>query len=513
VAPAIPELSPSLAHDAGRRRFGQVGSSGLERFPAELLRAAPGAGEGYDIPTSFPELPELTVADYSQVALPNGLTVFLMEDHEVPMIYGSLLLRGGAQADPPDQSGLASVVASVQRNGGTARLPGPDLDLALEELGASIEVSAGLKTISIGFSSLAEDAPQTLGLVSEVIRDPLLPQSELDKARASGLNAIAHRYDSASAVPRRKLQELLYGASSPLARQTSVESLSSITREDLLGFMSTWQRPDTAVIGIAGDFDSAEMRAVVEAAFQDWTPQDGSEPQDLPALEDGALEGEASTAAAGRVYLVDKPGEEEAAVMMAEPGVALEDPDTPALDILGEILNGFGGRLFDKVRSQDGLTYSVSGGWEAPPTYKGLFTAGGNTAKPAQLVAAVQAVLEELLNAPPSEEEIAQAKQSAANSFVFQFSSKQQQLGRILVYSVLGLPEDYLVQYQSKLEAVSASDLLAATRRHLHPKEQTVVVVGDAARLEEQLRGLPDRPLERLPLRPLGVDEKTKGIV
>mmetsp|Transcript_23385 Transcript_23385/g.59978 ORF Transcript_23385/g.59978 Transcript_23385/m.59978 type:complete len:227 (+) Transcript_23385:317-997(+) len=104
VAPAIPELSPSLAHDAGRRRFGQVGSSGLERFPAELLRAAPGAGEGYDIPTSFPELPELTVADYSQVALPNGLTVFLMEDHEVPMIYGSLLLRGGAQADPPDQA-------------------------------------------------------------------------------------------------------------------------------------------------------------------------------------------------------------------------------------------------------------------------------------------------------------------------------------------------------------------------------------------------------------------------
>eukprot|EP00951_Prasinocladus_malaysianus_P028782 scaffold263660_cov53-Prasinocladus_malaysianus.AAC.1 len=104
-----------------------------------------------------------------------------------------------------------------------------------------------------------------------------------------------------------------------------------------------------------------------------------------------------SASAAGRTYFVNKPGESEAAVLVAEPGIYLMDEDAPALDVTNDILNGFGGRLFDKIRSERGLTYAVQGGWETPPAYPGLFTVNGSTERPAEFISAVQDVLEELL--------------------------------------------------------------------------------------------------------------------
>jgi len=264
------------------------------------------------------------------------------------------------------------------------------------------------------------------------------------------------------------------------------------------------------VLGVVGDFDAPGMKQLLCDTFRDWKPSP-VQPKDapvLPSLEDSALAEEASSSAAGRIFLVDKPGEQEASVLLAEPGISLGDPDEPALDVLDDILNGFGGRLFNKVRSKYGLTYSVYGGWEAPPQYRGLFTAGGNTEAPAALISAIREVLNEVLDSsPPTEEEVSISKTSASNSFVFNFASKKQQLSRVLVYHVLGLPPDYLIQYQRALYNVALEDVIAAAKRHLHPERQTVVVVGDAAKIEGPLRRLSGSNLQRLPLVPPTEDQ------
>jgi len=210
--------------------------------------------------------------------------VFLVEDHELPIFRGTMLILGGSQADPPSEVGLSSIVATVQRSGGTVALPYEKLDEALESVGAAIEAKSGVKATSFGFLGLAEDAPRVLELLSDVIRNPAMPEERLEQARALGLDAVRHRFDSAAGIPRRKMQELLYGKDSPLARQTTADGLRGITREDLLRFVRTWQRPDAAVLGIAGDFDSDSMQSLITEVFQGWEPAPGEplQPPDLP---------------------------------------------------------------------------------------------------------------------------------------------------------------------------------------------------------------------------------------
>jgi zinc protease len=153
--------------------------------------------------------------------------------------------------------------------------------------------------------------------------------------------------------------------------------------------------------------------------------------------------------------------------------------------------------LFNSVRTQAGLAYTVSGNWEAPFTDPGLFIAYAETVKPAETVAAMQSVFHALLAQPLADSVVEGKKQERLNNFVFQFASKASQLQRKVVYDMLGLPQDYLQQYQAGVQAVTSDELLAAARQHLHPDEQAVVVVGDAAKLRPGLEGL-GMPVDRL---------------
>ena len=146
--------------------------------------------------------------------------------------------------------------------------------------------------------------------------------------------------------------------------------------------------------------------------------------------------------------------------------------------------------LFNSVRSQAGLAYTVSANWEAPFTHPGLFVAYAETAKPAETITAIQKVLQDVLDKPLPEDVVASKKQERLNSFVFQFASKASQLQRKVIYDIIGLPRDYLQQYQAGVQKVTVDDVLAAARRHLHPNQQSVVVVADASKCQKELERL-----------------------
>eukprot|EP00271_Cylindrocystis_brebissonii_P017773 TRINITY_DN4757_c0_g1_i5.p1 TRINITY_DN4757_c0_g1~~TRINITY_DN4757_c0_g1_i5.p1 ORF type:complete len:582 (-),score=97.67 TRINITY_DN4757_c0_g1_i5:607-2316(-) len=195
------------------------------------------------------------------------------------------------------------------------------------------------------------------------------------------------------------------------------------------------------------------------------------------------------------LYLVDRPGLTQGYVRMGELGTTLEDPDVFALDVLNALLNGFGGRLFDEVRSREGLAYSVYGSWSPAVEHRGVFVAGGETrvSSVPQFVRAIRQVLAGATLEAPNEDELAQAKDASLNSFVFNFADSGSQLSRIMTYELFGIDQDFIFKYKRQVEATSAADVLRVAQAHLHPDQQTILIVTDVSPIRRELSrlGLP----------------------
>ncbi|GFH25412.1 LuxS/MPP-like metallohydrolase, partial [Haematococcus lacustris] len=180
-------------------------------------------------------------------------------------------------------------------------------------------------------------------------------------------------------------------------------------KDQVWGPWRDWERPDAAVLGVVGDFSPLDMVSLLERQLGAWHPAPGQPP--TPRKVQQSAEPLAPAAKhAGLLYVVDRPGLAQASVVVAEPGVRLEEPDSYPLEVLSTAFNSFGGQLFDQIRSREGLAYS----------------------------------------------------------FVFNFASVSAQLQRTLVYDLLELPSDLLFRYKAGIEAVEAGDVLRAARAHLH---------------------------------------------
>jgi zinc protease len=444
--------------------------------------------------------------------LGNGLRLFLIEDHEAPLVRGTLLLKGGSRGVPPEKLGLGAIASLSQRSGGSASLPGPALDDALADLAADVEVSTGPLAFSLEFGCLSRDAPRVLPIVSELARAPLFPEDRVAAAKAQVLSSLAHADDDAGDVARRVLLESLYGADSVYVRRPTPETAASVTRSDVAAFHARWQRPDAAVLGVVGDFEAAEMRALVERAFGAWKPAEGepAKPPELPTSRPPSLPATAAAAAAAAapgndqqqqqqqppvVLLIDRPGLSQATVAAGEPGVDVSDRDTPSLDVLSSALNSFGGALFDSVRSRDALAYSVSASWDSPADHRGVFLASADTSRPGELLLELRRALNGVVEPPRSSsggavlspEAIARAREQALEQYAFSLGGSPARMSRALSYDVLGLPQDFSRRYRDRLAAVTPRSVREAAARQLHPDAQLVVVAADGRTAAREL--------------------------
>eukprot|EP00882_Tetradesmus_deserticola_P023743 GHRQ01025853.1.p1 GENE.GHRQ01025853.1~~GHRQ01025853.1.p1 ORF type:complete len:298 (+),score=135.34 GHRQ01025853.1:189-1082(+) len=265
-------------------------------------------------------------------------------------------------------------------------------------------------------------------------------------------NIISHRDDDASSVARRELYKLLYGQDSIYARTPTLSGVASLTPADLAAHIAAWQRPDGAVLGLVGDFSSSDMMNTVKDVLGSWSPAAGQPAEqrahphedlpDLPAVLAAAAgnQQQQQQQQSQVVYLVDRPGAKQASVYAGEPGISLSDPDCYALDVLAATLNGFGGTLFDELRTRQGLAYSVAASWDSPVDHNGLFVAAAETVQPARFIQELSSVLSSVREQPPTQQALSKAKAGLLNSFVFNFASTYSQLQRTLVFQLLGLP-------------------------------------------------------------------------
>jgi len=431
---------------------------------------------------TFPPIPEVTLPKYTQFQLTNGMTVYLMEDHELPLVSGTALIRTGDRLEPADKVGLGGIMATVMRTGGTQKRSGDELNRFLEQRAASVETNMGETSGGAGFSALSEDLESVLDVFAEVLRSPAFPESKLNLAKVQERGGIARRNDDPNGIAGREFSKLIYGETSPYARTVEYTTLDNISRADLVNFYQQYYAPQNILLGIVGDFDSTKVRRLVEAKFSDWQGLATATPT-IPA---------ATQAKTGGVFFVDQPQLTQSSVQIGHLGGQLNSPDYAALSVMNGVLNGFGGRLFNEVRSRQGLAYSVYASWQPNFDYPGVFLAGGQTRSDATVpfIRSVFSEIDKIRTAPVSTAELAYAKDTVLNSFIFNFQSPAQTLSRLLRYDYFGYPKDFIFQYRKGVEATTTADVQRVAQTYLKPDNLVTLVVGNSKQIQPALSTL-----------------------
>lgn len=431
----------------------------------------------------FPPLPSVQLPEYERYQLENGMLVYLVEDHQLPLVSGKAIIRTGSRLESNSQVGLAEITGELMRTGGTKKHSEDELDQILEQKAASVETSINTTSGSASFSALSYDLNTVLSLFAEVLREPIFIEEQLEFEKNKLKGQIARRNDSPENIARREFAKLIYGASSPYARTVEYKNLENISRDDVVKFYQKYVRPDQIILGIVGDFDASEVKNLINDAFADWQV-DAPLPQTTVATpSQNFTEG---------VFLVDQPQLTQSNILLGHLGGMLNNPDYPTLSVINGILNGFGGRLYNQVRSTEGLAYSVYGFWSAAYDYPGFFIAGGQT-KSESTVDFMELVLKEIERLrvePITETELNYAKESILNSFVFKFENPSQTLSRLMTYEYYGYPEDFIFQYQKGIKETTIEDVLRVANKYLQPEQIVSLIVGNAEVIEPSLNRL-----------------------
>lgn len=435
----------------------------------ELLEIKPAEKSYKEI--KYPTLGDIVVPDVNKVTLDNGIKLFLLEDHELPIINISAMIRTGSVYEPADKVGLASICGEVMRTGGTNSRTGDQIDEQLESIAASVETSIGLDSGSAYMSVLKEDVDTGLEILADVLRNPAFPEDKIELAKIKHRSAIARRNDHPSSIARREYNKLIYGADNIYARQTEYTTIDNITRDDLLDFHSKFFYSNNIRLAVWGDFNTGEMVKKIRKAFNGWEQKVII----LTAVKQVEYEYRPT------VNLIRKDDINQSNIYMGHIGGLMSDPDYFALVLMNRVLGqGFTSRLFRNVRSRMGLAYSVFGSYSANYNYPGLFYVGCQT-KSGATVKAIEAMQQEIKKITEQEvtdEELAIARESYLNTFVFNFDTKGEIINRLVVYDYYGYPEDFLMKMKKNVEKVTKKDILKVAQKHLKPDKLQVLAVG-----------------------------------
>ncbi len=423
---------------------------------------------------------EFTPPTPERVTLENGMIVYLLPDHELPLISMSTKIKTGDIYEPADKVGVAGMTGSLMRTGGAGNRTGDEIDEALEFISASVGVHIGTDSGSASLDVLKKDFDFALGILVDVLRTPQFAQDKLDLAKKRALENIRRRNDRPSGIASREFYKILYGADHPYGRVSTAEGISSITREDLRAFHKKYFHPNNMMLGVTGDFERDEMLATLRKAFGNWPKTHVVFPTVPPV----------NTHTKGSVNHVEK-DVTQTHLRIGHLSIRQKHPDFFALSLLDDILGsgGFSSRLFQDVRTRQGLAYSVGSSLRAGNFDLGsiLLYAQTKSETTHQAIATMTDHLKRIREAPVTPEELKRAKDAFLNSFVFSFSSSGAVVGRLMSLEYYGLPSDFLERYRDNVVKLTADDLLKAAQTHYHPDNLTIMAVGQAKAFEKPL--------------------------
>jgi len=446
-----------------------------------LFVAVTNAQEWKKIP--IPTLPAFHPQEPKRVELPNGMVIFLQEDHELPFIDMTARIRGGSRVEPATKTGLVSLYGEVWRTGGTKSETGDQLDDYLEIRAAKVETGGNADSTTIGLSSLKEDFNDVFKVFTDLLRDPEFRADKLELAKREAADSISRRNDEASQVAAREAAKLAYGKDNPYVREPEYATVDAVTRQDLVDWHNKYVYPNNIILGVAGDFDPAQMEAKLRAAFASWAKGPAVKPPDIQF-----------TPAKPGYYLIKREDVNQSWIRMVTLGTTRRNPDYYAIEVFNEAFGGgFSARLIQNIRTAQGLAYAVGGGISTRFDHPGI-TQLAMATKSESTVKAINSLFEQIdllkTSKPVTDEEIKRAKDTILNNFVFNFDTPGKVLQERMAYEYYGYPPDFLEQYRAGIEKVTTADVARVANKYLHKDQLAVLVTGNAADFDKPLSSL-----------------------
>ncbi len=442
------------------------------------VRPTPGTPRPYHFP------------GFTRERLPNGLTILASHLPERPLLAVQLILDGGAVSENPSRAGVTSLMAEGLTEGTAVRDAVAFVEAA-ERLGASLHADGGWETVTASAEVPKRRLGPAVGLLAEMLLQPTFPVDEIDRLRAERLNDLLQ----AKAEPRRRAErvfaESVYAASSPYARLVggTESTVPGLDRATVVERHAEVLDPRRATLIVAGDLRDVPVADIVTEHLGAWTADGASErrsPADATPNPAGA-----------RVVIVDRPGSPQTEVRIGHVGLPRRIPDYHAVVVMSAILGGlFNSRLQRLLREERGYTYGVGAGFDlrrAPGPFAVRMAVQTEVTAPA--VSEALGVLRGMHTIPPTADELDAARDYLIGVFPLRFESPSQVVSAIGGLVVFDLPDDELDRYRPAVAAVTSDEVMAAAR-HVRPDDALVVLVGDAARIEADIRATGLGPIE-----------------
>jgi predicted Zn-dependent peptidase len=417
---------------------------------------------------------------WKRFKLKNGLEVFLVEFHDLPLVDLNLMIKTGGAANPLDRAGLADLTAHMLDEGTKTRSALAIAD-QVAALGATLSTGSTWDASNVSMSTLSKNLDAALSVFSDIVVNPAFDAKEFARVRDNLLTAITRRKDSPPTVANLAMTRLLYGQKHPYGWPMSgaETSIKKITPEDLRAFYDKYYRPGNAALLVAGDTTVAALKGKLEAAFGKWRPK-RSTPVKLPAP--------AGAATATRVFLIDKADAPQSSIRVATIGIERTNPDYFPVTVMNLILGGGFYRLDLNLREGKGWTYGARSTVDSRRT-PGPISAGGEFVAPhsADSVAEILKELTTMRDTDVTDVELARAKDQIIKSFPARFATRANVAAQLAELAVFGLPDSYVTDYTRKVAAVTKDDVRRVARKYIDPTRLTIIVVGDKKSLAEPL--------------------------
>ncbi|MCX6639985.1 MAG: pitrilysin family protein [bacterium] len=415
-----------------------------------------------------------------EMKLKNGMKVVVVQHHELPELTLHLFFRTGSLYDPTGKAGLTEFMANLLTLG-TKNLGAKQIADKIDFVGGNISAGSSWDGTFVECGVLTKHLQTAIDLTQDVVLNPSFPEDEIERLREQTLSGIENSKDDPGSLAGKEFNKQIF-ANHPYALPTggTAESVASFTREDILKQYQKVVSPDQALFYVIGDIDGKAGFKLAQKMFGDWKGSTLSRKEfPIPPQPVGY-----------KIVLVNKPDATQAQIRCGYPGIARDNPDYFAINMMNYILGGGGfvSRLTKVIRAEKGLTYGIGSSFSAR-LQPGPFTVNTFTKNESALEAIQEIikVIEQYQAEGPTDQELKEAKSYMTGSYPLNFETPNQIAGNLQALEIYNLGSDYIQKYRSRVDAVSKDEVIKAAQKYLHPKDMVFVVVAKAADVKEAL--------------------------
>jgi zinc protease len=428
---------------------------------------------------TFPAL-EMVFPEISELHTTNGMTIYLKEDDELPLVDLTLMVRGGSIFDPLEKTGLSEWFAQTLETGGTATLTPAQLEEELDRMAAQLSVSSNSYSYQIDLSIHQRDVNRAIELLADLLRRPRFDQARADLARQRLIEGVHRQNDRPATIANRYLARAV-NPDHPFGAEPTLKTLENLLYTDLVTVHQRYFQPQQVWWGVSGAITETDIILLLDEHFGDWENSTSSD-YVLPALPDSDPP---------RITVIDR-NLSQTTLLMGHRGISKDNPDLHAVRLTNYLLGGggFNSRLMREIRSNRGLAYSIYSMLQPGRYLPELFIVSGETRNDGAVlvVRLVREMIADLITSGVSTDELESAKSSLINSFIFAFEDTHAVVTQKMRLNFYAYPDDYLETYQERVEALTAEEVKRVAREYLHPDQLHIVLVGDSGILLADLQ-------------------------